>query len=71
MGNRESSFDETATQNTNFRSNFFWIANKPKEFAPRRAFHGPRHPPTPIARAGFEATANQHTQHNTAKPQIG
>jgi hypothetical protein len=62
MNIREPSFDETGAQNANFRSDFFWIANKPKEFAPRHAFHGPRHPPTPIARAGFGATANQARQ---------
>jgi hypothetical protein len=68
MGNREPSFDETGAQDTFFRSGFLWIANKPNEFAPRRAFHGPRHPTAPITRAAFGTTAKQARQDKTKSP---
>jgi hypothetical protein len=55
---RESSFVETAAQNAVFQSDFFWIANRPMDFAPQRASSGPRHPTTPIARVDFWATVN-------------
>ena len=41
MDIREPSFDETGAQNAIFRSDFLYIANKPIDFAPRRASNGP------------------------------
>ena len=42
MDIRESSFDATTAHNAVFRSDFFWIANRPIDFAPQRASSGPR-----------------------------
>jgi hypothetical protein len=37
MGNRESKFYRTGARDAKFPSDFLWIANKPKYFAPPRA----------------------------------
>jgi hypothetical protein len=70
MDNRDPRFYGAGAWDTFFPSDFLWIANKPKDFAPRCASHGPRHPSTPTTRAAYGATAKRarrDTRHTHAQ----